>query len=76
MNVNKEEEGQGTSPTTRSFSGRQWPGGTGLRGGGVCARERRCMDVHACRKGEAGLDHEFIKRGRGRWSGGQRRRCH
>jgi hypothetical protein len=76
MNVKKEEEGQGTSLMTRSFGGRQCPGGRGLRGGGVCARERRCMDVHACRKGEAGLDHEFIKRGRGRRIGGQRRRGH
>jgi hypothetical protein len=76
MNVKKEEEGQGTSLMTRSFGGRQCPGGRGLRGGGVCASERRCMDVHACRKGEAGLDHEFIKRGRGRRSGGQRRRGH
>jgi hypothetical protein len=76
MNVKKEEEGQGTSLTTRSFGGRQWPGGRGLHGDGVCARERRCMDVHACRKGKAGIDHEFIKRGKGRRSGGQRRRGH
>jgi hypothetical protein len=50
----RERESRAHSPATRSLHDRQWPGGRGLHGGGVCAREGRCRDVHTCGKGKTG----------------------
>jgi hypothetical protein len=41
----------------RSLHGRQWPGGRGLHGGGVCAREEDAGHARAKERDARGLKH-------------------
>jgi hypothetical protein len=45
------------SPAMRSLLGRQWPGDTGLHGGGMCARGEDAGRAQAKEWGARGLKH-------------------